>query len=158
MAMRHRCTIDSSVVASSTAVTVIAAHDSRNIDANVTSTAHTSLLSHHHSTARLPGNSASTHTTLAPENSATRVIWATNTANAIITMRTVTMTDATATVNDAAARSSVGFSLYSAAASQPRARMISRGRLSSPHGPPARISSRAAAHSPVSGAPQLMRS
>src|SRR6266545_1969166 len=105
MAMRQRCTIDRSVVASSTAVTVIADHDSRNIDANVMRIAHARRLSHHHSTARLPGNNANAHTTLAAENSATRVIWATNTASAIMTMRMVIITEATATVSDAAARS-----------------------------------------------------
>src|SRR6266540_2789842 len=111
MAMRQRCTIDRSVVASSTAVTVTADHDSRNMDAKVMSTAHTRRLSHHHKTARLPGNNASAHTTLAAENSATRVIWATNTASAIITIRIVIITDATATVSEAAARSSLGLAL-----------------------------------------------
>jgi hypothetical protein len=158
MEIRQRCTIDRSVVASSSAVTVIADHDSRKIDANVISTAQTNRLIHHHSTARLPGNSASTQTRLAPENSATSVTWAANTARAMATMSTVIMIEASATVSAAAARSSDGLWLNSASFSQPAARIISRGLLSSPHGPESRIWSRVAAHRPLSFWPQLMRS
>ena len=102
-------------------MTVIAAHDSRKIDANVTSTAHTSRLIHHHSRSRRPGNSATAHTRLATENSATSVIWAAKTAMAIATIRMVIITEATATVSDAAARSSDGLWLKSACSSQPAA-------------------------------------
>ena len=115
--------------------------------------------SHAQARARPPaGSTPASSANGAIENSTMATTWATTTVTATRVMSTAMISAATMVSTAPNRRVPLGSWLKSAASVQPAAFMASRGSSSLPCGPSARIWSRAAAHWPVSGAPQFKMS